>query len=164
LDRLSEIENKILHTYEQAASWAGSKRANGQRIIFTNGCFDLLHYGHIHYLAEAASLGDALIVAINAQESVSRLKGAHRPIQDEKSRVFQIASLFFVEKVIIFHEDTPLQLIEAVTPDILVKGGDWPVEKIVGAEWVKEHGGLVQCLAFQEGYSTTRIEEKIKRS
>lgn len=161
METLHRIEHKILQR-EEACSWADSMRAQGQRIVFTNGCFDLLHYGHIHYLAEAADLGDMLIVGINAQASVSRLKGEHRPIQDEKSRVFQIASLFFVEKVIVFEEDTPESLIREITPDVLVKGGDWPVNKIVGADWVIEHGGDVKCLNFQEGYSTTKLEQKIK--
>jgi len=139
-------------------------RAMGQRIVFTNGCFDLLHYGHLHYLSEAADLGDMLVVGINAQASVSRLKGAHRPIQDEKSRVYQIAALFFVERVVVFEEDTPAELIREIIPDVLVKGGDWPVHEIVGADTVLEHGGEVMCLSFQEGYSTTKLEEKIKSS
>lgn len=163
MDQLSLIRDKIL-TLDEAKDWAASGRKAGRKLVFTNGCFDLLHYGHVHYLAEAASLGDVLMVGINGQDSVKRLKGEHRPIQEEISRVFQIASLFFVAKVVVFREDTPKKLIEAVTPDILVKGGDWPVEQIVGADWVMDHGGQVRCLSFQKGFSTTKLEEKIKQS
>lgn len=163
MDQLSLIRDKIL-TLDEAKDWVASGRKAGRKLVFTNGCFDLLHYGHVHYLAEAASLGDVLMVGINGQDSVKRLKGEHRPIQEEISRVFQIASLFFVAKVVVFHEDTPKKLIEAVTPDILVKGGDWPVEQIVGADWVMDHGGQVRCLSFQKGFSTTKLEEKIKQS
>ena len=109
-------------------------------------------------------MGDALIVGINGQDSVKRLKGEHRPIQEEISRVYQIAALFFVDNVVVFDEDTPKALIEAVTPDILVKGGDWPVDKIVGADWVIKHGGEVRCLSFQDGYSTSKLEKKIRQS
>lgn len=161
MDPLKELHRKITDR-EGAARWAAELRAAGQKIVFTNGCFDLLHYGHVHYLAEARELGDALIVGINSQDSVQRLKGTHRPIQEEKSRVYQIASLFFVDRVVVFGEDTPLELIRAITPDVLVKGGDWKKADIVGSDWVEENGGRVECLPFQAGFSTTLLEEKIK--
>jgi D-glycero-beta-D-manno-heptose 1-phosphate adenylyltransferase len=161
MDPLKELRRKITDR-EGAARWAAGLRAAGQKTVFTNGCFDLLHYGHVHYLAEARGLGDALIVGINSQDSVQRLKGSHRPIQEEQSRVYQIASLFFVDMVVVFDEDTPLALIQAITPDVLVKGGDWPIADIVGADWVTENGGEVRCLPFQAGFSTTLLEEKIK--
>ncbi len=161
---LEQIEAKILPDRESAAALAASFRQAGRRVVFTNGCFDLLHFGHIHYLAEASALGDELIIGLNAQASVSRLKGPHRPIQDEKSRLYQLASLFFVRAVVVFEEDTPLELIRAVSPDVLVKGGDWPIQQIVGADLVKGRGGEVRCLSFQEGYSTSLLEQKIKES
>ena len=133
------------------------------RTVFTNGCFDLLHYGHVDYLARARDLGDKLIVGLNSDESVRRLKGAHRPIQDEKSRQYLLASLFFVDLIVLFSEDTPYQLIEALQPKLLVKGGDYLPEQIVGADLVKKSGGKVIVLPFVEGYSTTKIEEKIRR-
>ena len=160
---LEQIRNKILDRSE-VRPWSDRMHAEGKKIVFTNGCFDLLHYGHLHYLSEAADLGDMLIVGINSQNSVSNLKGPHRPIKDEKTRVFQIASLFFVERVVVFDEDTPAELIREALPDVLVKGGDWPLHEIVGADTVMERGGEVRCLSFQDGYSTTLLEQKIKSS
>lgn len=136
----------------------------GEKIVFTNGCFDLLHQGHIDYLSKAADLGTRLIVAVNSDDSVKRLgKGADRPIQDESSRSLIMAALHFVDQVIIFNEDTPLELIEFISPDVLVKGSDYTIENIVGHEHVIEHGGEVKTIDFLEGYSTSRIVEKIKK-
>lgn len=132
-----------------------------KKIVFTNGCFDILHYGHVHYLAQARALGDILIVGINSDSSVSRLKGAHRPINDNLTRKFLLASLQFVDAVIEFEEDTPLHLIETIQPDVLTKGGDWQINTIVGADLVIAAGGMVKSLPFVEGYSTTNIEQKI---
>ncbi len=143
---------------ETVADWKGS----GQKIVFTNGCFDLLHYGHIHYLCAARDLGDKLIIGLNSKDSVARLKGAHRPINDELTRQHLLASLDFVDAVVIFEQDTPLELISIILPDILVKGGDWSEDQIVGSGLVKENGGQVLSLPFVEGYSTTNIESKIK--
>lgn len=137
-------------------------RATGQRIVFTNGCFDILHYGHIHYLAEARNLGDRLVIGLNSDASVSALKGANRPIQDVESRAFVIAALGIVDLVVVFEESTPLKLIESIKPDVFVKGGDYTVDSIVGADFVLKRGGEVQVLPFVEGYSTTAIEEKIR--
>jgi rfaE bifunctional protein nucleotidyltransferase chain/domain len=132
-----------------------------QQIVFTNGCFDILHYGHVHYLAEARSLGDKLIVGLNSEASVKRLKGSHRPINDQLTRQYLLASLQVVDAVVVFEEDTPLLLIEWIMPDFLVKGGDWQPHHIVGSEIVMNNGGEVKSLPFVQGYSTTNIEQKI---
>jgi D-glycero-beta-D-manno-heptose 1-phosphate adenylyltransferase len=136
-------------------------RNAGEKIVFTNGCFDILHYGHLHYLAAAKDLGHRLIVGLNSTASISRLKGPHRPINDELTRVYTLASLQFIDAVIVFEEDTPLDLIVAIVPDILVKGGDWQPHQIVGSEEVIKKGGSVRSLPFVDGYSTTNIEQKI---
>lgn len=137
-------------------------RAESKRIVFTNGCFDVLHRGHVEYLLEARKLGDVLVVGVNADESVRRLKGAGRPVTAEYDRAFVLSNLRAVDHVVIFTEDTPLELISEILPDVLVKGGDWPVEKIVGADVVKSRGGIVRSLPFIGAYSTTSILEKIK--
>lgn len=131
-------------------------------MVFTNGCFDLLHYGHIHYLAQARELGDALIIGLNAADSVRRLKGPNRPINDETTRLWQMAALQFVDLVVPFEEDTPAALIELLKPDVLVKGGDYAINSIVGADTVLQNGGEVRVLPYIEGYSTTSLEEKIR--
>ncbi|MBK8777032.1 MAG: D-glycero-beta-D-manno-heptose 1-phosphate adenylyltransferase [Saprospiraceae bacterium] len=136
--------------------------SQGEKIVFTNGCFDILHYGHIDYLEKAKSLGDRLIVGINSDSSVTKLKGPHRPIQDEYSRQAIMAALSCVDVVILFSEATPLNLIHFVKPDILVKGGDWDLEAIVGSSFVASYGGQVKTIPYIEGYSTTNIERKIK--
>ncbi len=135
-----------------------------QKIVFTNGCFDILHYGHLHYLAAAKALGDKLIIGINAADSVKRLKGSHRPINDDTTRYHLLAALAFVDAVIEFKEDTPYALIKKIQPTILVKGGDWKPEQIVGADLVLANGGIVKSLPFITGYSTTNIEAKIRDS
>ena len=133
-------------------------------VVFTNGCFDLIHIGHVLYLEDAKSLGDKLIVGLNSDTSVSRLKGAHRPIKDEFNRSHILAALASVDAVIIFENDDPLELIKLISPEILVKGGDWRPDQIVGSDFVLSHGGEVRSLRFVEGYSTTMLEEKIKNS
>ena len=149
-------------------SWPGIRqqvnqwKQQGVRIAFTNGCFDLLHYGHVHYLAAAKAEADVLIVGVNSDASVTRLKGAGRPIQEEQSRVHLLAALQAVDAVVIFEQDTPLELIQLIEPDVLLKGGDWAIEQIVGAELVLSQGGQVKSLPFIEGYSTSRLETKIK--
>lgn len=144
---------------ETARHW----RAQGERLVFTNGCFDLLHLGHVKYLADARDLGHRLIVGVNSDQSVRRLKGSSRPIQNEESRMAVLASLACVDAVVVFEEDTPLILIEALLPDVLVKGGDWDLSKIVGADLVLANGGQVQNLGFSAGYSTTNLEKKIRQ-
>jgi rfaE bifunctional protein nucleotidyltransferase chain/domain len=137
-------------------------RFRDQKIVFTNGCFDLLHLGHIDYLSKAADLGNKLIVGINSDDSVRRLrKGPARPIQDEASRSLIIASLHFVSAVIIFNEDTPYELIKAIQPDVLVKGSDWKIEEVAGSDIVLGKGGEVSLIDYLPGYSTTSIEKKI---
>jgi rfaE bifunctional protein nucleotidyltransferase chain/domain len=158
---LKTIQQKI-QVWENIAQTVAAWKAQGQTIVFTNGCFDILHYGHIHYLAEARDLGDKLIIGLNSKASVQRLKGNHRPINDEKTRQFLLASLQYVDAVVVFEEDTPLELIQVIIPDILVKGGDYELHQIVGADVVLENGGEVKSLPFIDGYSTTKIEAKIK--
>jgi D-glycero-beta-D-manno-heptose 1-phosphate adenylyltransferase len=138
------------------------KVRQGRKIVFTNGCFDLLHVGHVRYLAEARAQGDLLVVGLNADASVRRLKGEERPIQHEEDRGEILSALSCVDFVTLFAEDTPENLIKKVRPDILVKGGDWPIEKIVGSQFVLSYGGQVRSLQFVSGRSTTLIIEKLK--
>ncbi len=133
-----------------------------KKIVFTNGCFDLLHLGHLKYLEEARLLGDLLIVGLNSDASVRTLKGDSRPIKDELERKEFLQALKFVDHVEIFSEETPLNLIKKIMPSFLVKGGDWEIDKIVGSTEVLANGGEVKSLAFLEGYSTTKLIEKIK--
>ncbi len=133
----------------------------GMEVVFTNGCFDLIHIGHLKYLEEAKSLGQKLVIGLNSDASVSRLKGVSRPIKDVKNRSYLLACLQMVDLVVVFEEDTPLKLIEAIQPDILVKGGDWSVDQIVGSDYVLKKGGKVLSLQFLEGYSSTNLIEKI---
>jgi D-beta-D-heptose 7-phosphate kinase/D-beta-D-heptose 1-phosphate adenosyltransferase len=136
-------------------------RTEGQRVVFTNGCFDLLHPGHVRYLAEARALGDALIVGLNSDRSVRVLKGEGRPILDETERAEVIAALEAVDFVVIFDEDTPRELIARLLPDVLVKGGDWPLDQIIGRQEVEASGGEVVALPYVEGSSTSDIIERI---
>lgn len=138
------------------------ERARGKKIVFTNGCFDILHRGHVAYLNEARRLGDFLIVGLNADASVKRLKGPSRPINSELDRKFVMENLKSVDGVEIFIEDTPLELIKAIRPQILVKGGDWSVDQIVGGREVIGWGGEVLSLSFVDGYSTTGVIKKIQ--
>jgi len=136
------------------------QRSKNKKIVFTNGCFDILHRGHITYLKEARELGDLLIVGINSDQSVQKLKGPTRPINNEVDRKYVLESLKTVDFVEIFADDTPLELIKKIKPNILVKGGDWSIDKIVGADFVLENGGIVKSLNFVDGYSTSKIIEK----
>ena len=139
-----------------------SKLNKKEKIVFTNGCFDIVHVGHIHLLNEAKKFGDKLIVGLNSDLSVQRLKGSERPINNEHDRKFFLENLSSVDFVEVFFEDTPLELIKKIKPDVLVKGGDWPVDKIVGSDFVHSYGGDVLNINFKEGYSTTSLIEKIK--
>lgn len=134
----------------------------GQEVVFTNGCFDILHLGHIDYLEKARKLGDRLVIGLNTDASVSRLKGPQRPLNSEEARARMLAALEFVDAVTLFGEDTPKQLIETLKPDILVKGSDYLTENIVGADIVIAHGGRVETIDLVEGYSTTALIQKIK--
>jgi len=137
-------------------------RKKGKKIAFTNGCFDILHVGHVRYLREARKTADALVLALNSDSSVRSIKGEKRPLINEKERAEILAALEFVDFVTIFKELTPLKLIKYLKPDILIKGGDWPEEKVVGREEVKKWGGRVEIIAEVKGKSTTNIVEKIK--
>lgn len=144
----------------QVREWQGA----GLKVVFTNGCFDLIHLGHVDYLEKARLLGNKLVIGLNSDDSVSRFKGPGRPLQDQNSRARVLAAMQFVDLVVLFDEDTPLALISALIPDILVKGGDYLTENIVGADVVKKLGGEVKTIDFVPGYSTSRIVEKIKKS
>jgi len=146
----------------EAAEKAEALRKAGKKIVFTNGCFDILHAGHVAYLQEAAALGDMLIVGLNTDNSVKRLeKSPARPLQSEFSRSRVMAALGCVAAVVLFDEDTPKELIEEIVPEVLVKGADYSPENIAGAEFVLNHGGKVQTIAFLPGFSTSAIEKKI---
>jgi rfaE bifunctional protein nucleotidyltransferase chain/domain len=161
MNNLEIIKSKILNRdrlKNQLAVW----RFKDQKIVFTNGCFDLLHLGHIDYLSKAKDHGNVLIVGVNTDASVRRLKGENRPVTDETSRSVIMASLQFVNAVVLFDEDTPYELIKLVQPDVLVKGSDYQPEDIVGYDIVKAKGGEIVTIDFLEGYATTGIIEKIK--
>ncbi len=146
-----------------AARWVKRLQAQGLKVVFTNGCFDLLHLGHVRYLEEARSLGDALIVGVNTDDSVKRLdKEPTRPVTPEGDRAALVAALACVDRVVLFAEDTPLELITALQPDILVKGGDYRLEEIVGREVVMARGGAVQVIPLVPGYSTTALLARIR--
>jgi len=155
--------NKLLDIDELERRAALMKR-RGLRIVFTNGCFDILHAGHVTYLSQARSLGDCLILGLNADASVARLKGPDRPVNDQASRATVLAGLESIDYICIFEEDTPYNLIARVRPDILVKGGDWRVEDIVGADIVQAGGGRVLSLPFKDGHSTTSLIETLRKS
>lgn len=148
------ISAKIL-SREQLVKKLGLWRFKERKIIFTNGCFDILHRGHVHLLSKAADLGEILVVGLNSDSSVRNLKGIHRPLQDEKTRAEVLASLFYVNAVVLFDEETPLELIKMISPDVLVKGGDYKIETIIGADWVMQNGGKVEIIPLLEGYSTS---------
>ncbi len=139
-------------------------QARGQRVVFTNGCFDLLHIGHVRYLEKAQAVGDALIVAVNSDASVLRLKGAGRPVVTQKDRCEVLGGLASVDYVTVFDEATPLEIIRELAPDVLVKGGDWDLDQIVGRSFVEESGGRVTSIEFEKGYSTTAIIDHIRNA
>lgn len=145
---------------EQVKNW----QAQGKKVVFTNGCFDIVHLGHIDYLEKARALGEKLVVGINTDASVKRLKGESRPILNEYARCRMIAALAFVDAVCLFDEDTPKSLIEKIFPDILTKGSDYTLENIVGADFVMAYGGEVKTIDLVEGFSTTKILDKAKNS
>ncbi|MEY3800965.1 MAG: hypothetical protein RLZZ548_845 [Bacteroidota bacterium] len=156
------MTDQKIWTWDQAKEQIAQFRTAGKKMVFTNGCFDILHAGHVHYLEAASQLGDGLLVALNTDESVQRLeKSPARPLQSSNSRSRVMAALGFVTGVVLFNEDTPKEIIEYITPHILVKGADYAIENIVGADWVLQHGGEVKTLEFVPGYSTTQIEKKI---
>ncbi len=158
-----KIRDKIISP-NQLSQLVSKWKQDGEVIVFTNGCFDLIHQGHIDYLAKAADKGSKLLIGVNTDLSVSTIKGPSRPIQDEYSRLVILAAMEFVDAVILFGEETPIKLINEVVPDILVKGSDYKVEDIVGYDTVINNGGRVETLDFLPGYSTSSIEDKIKNS
>lgn len=148
---------------EEAAAWAAQQRADGRRVVFTNGVFDLLHPGHVRYLAEARTLGDALVVAVNSDDSVRRLnKAPDRPVTPESERAEVLAALASVDAVFVFDESTPLESVTAIQPDILVKGADWAADAVVGRDVVEARGGRVVRVTLADGYSTTRILARVR--
>ena len=167
LNRAISIQERAHHlvlTLDELKDELKNARANNETVVMTNGCFDLLHKGHVTYLNEARKLGDRLIVALNSDASVKRLKGENRPIMDESSRATVLASLSAVDWVIMFDDDTPESVITELLPDILVKGSDYTVEQIAGAQAVLDNGGAVKLLSFVDGYSTTKAIEKISHN
>ena len=157
-------EHKLI-SREEAARWVRELQAQGLKVVFTNGCFDLLHVGHVAYLEEARSLGDALVVAVNTDASVRRLgKGGLRPVNPEADRARVLAALAAVDRVVLFGEDTPLTLLTELQPDVLVKGGDYQMSEVVGREVVLARGGRVLILPFRAGYSTSLLVERIRAS
>ena len=158
---LERVKNKIFNKnnlLEKLEIWRGANK----KIVFTNGCFDLIHLGHIEVLARSADLGDILIIGVNTDSSIKELKGINRPIIEENSRVQQLASLEFVDAVILFNEQTPLELIKAIKPDVITKGGDYCTEQVVGNEIAVKNEGEVIIIPLTQGYSTTSILDKIK--
>ena len=162
MKRIDAIEKKIF-TLPQLLKTIAAWKVSGKTISFTNGCFDILHEGHIFSLSQAAKEADYLIVGVNSDASTKKLKGNDRPINNEQSRALLLASLMIVDAVIIFEEDTPHQLISSILPDVLVKGGDYTIDQIVGAKEVIANGGKVVINPMVQGFSTTGIVEKIKR-
>ncbi|RUM28035.1 MAG: D-glycero-beta-D-manno-heptose 1-phosphate adenylyltransferase [Aquifex sp.] len=151
----------MLVSLERLLEILKEERKKGKRVVFTNGCFDVIHAGHVDYLEKAKNLGDILVVGLNSDHSVRRIKGEKRPIIPQEMRAKVLSSLKPVDYVVIFEEDTPAKLIEAIKPDVLVKGGDWPLEKIVGKDFVESYGGKVLTIPFEYDISTSQIIEKI---
>lgn len=161
MKHLEIIKNKILNP-EELRSIMEVKQMEGKTFAFSNGCFDLVHQGHIDYLSKSRDLADYLIIGLNTDSSVRRLKGPRRPINDEYSRALMLASFLFVDYVVMFDEDTPYNLIKTLQPDVLIKGSDYKVEDIVGYDIVTARGGKVVTLDFIPGFSTTLIEKRIR--
>jgi len=163
MSNLSKINSKIL-SLENLNNQVNSWKIDGLKVVFTNGCFDLLHRGHIEVLSKAADLGDRLIVGMNSDTSIMKLKGEKRPILDESSRSIILASLSFVDAVVVFTEETPLNLIINLKPDIVAKGGDYDISSIVGHDFIQKYGGEVVLIPFINGFSSTQIINTIKKS
>ncbi len=157
------LSNKLKTLPQLLKALKRLKRKN-KRIVFTNGCFDILHMGHIAYLTKAKSLGDVLVIGLNSDSSVRRLKGKNRPVVKEKNRAMVLSALEVIDFIVIFSNLTPFNLIKAIKPDVLVKGGDWKVKDIVGSGIVKSYGGKVKSLAYMKGFSTKGLIKRIKSS
>ncbi len=163
MSQFNILKNKIFsldNLKTQVAKW----KASGGRVVFTNGCFDILHQGHIEVLARTADLGTKLIIGLNSDSSIQRLKGKNRPIIQQQSRAILLASFSFVDAVVLFSEKTPINLISTLLPDVLAKGGDYKIENIVGYEIIQKNGGEVILVPFVDGFSSTTIIEKIRKS
>jgi rfaE bifunctional protein nucleotidyltransferase chain/domain len=161
----SDIEKTLLSKISDLPKLKGlisTWKSEGKKVVFTNGVFDLLHIGHITYMAKAAELGNKLVIGLNSDSSVKRIKGEDRPVNDQNSRAALLAALFFVDAIVVFEEDTPINVITTLMPDILVKGADYSIENIVGAKEVVANGGQVKTINFVEGYSSTSIIQKIR--
>ena len=157
---IDDIKQKVILIGQELPSLSLWKK-QGEQIVFTNGCFDIIHRGHVDYLARAASLGSKMIIGLNTDNSVRRLKGSTRPVSDEYSRAFVLAAFTFADAIILFDEDTPYNLIQYVQPDILVKGSDYKEDDIVGADIVKAKGGKIVTMDFVPGFSTSSIIQKL---
>ena len=163
MSQVKHLQTKILSFSALKGQLEKWRNAN-QKIVFTNGCFDLLHFGHVDYLTKARDLGDRLVVGLNTDGSIKRIKGAARPINNEESRAALLAGMAYVDAVVLFDEETPINLVSMVMPDVLVKGGDYSIKEIVGHEIVLNNKGEVCTIDFVEGYSSSMIIEKIKNS
>jgi len=162
MNHLDQIKSKIFNSFDSFEPILGLWKNKGETVVFTNGCFDILHRGHIEYLSKSADLGNRLIVGLNSDESVKILKGASRPLVDQESRAILLASQVFVDAVVLFSEETPYNLIRQILPDILVKGNDYSIEEIAGFDIVLKNGGKVETLELVPGYSTSSLLCKIK--
>ncbi|MPM03988.1 Bifunctional protein HldE [bioreactor metagenome] len=162
MDYRQQINNKI-HSRESLVNAVNTWRSEGLSVVFTNGCFDIIHPGHAQYLSAAAALGDRLVIGVNTDDSIKRLKGNARPVIPEKERCLLLASFQFADAICLFDEDTPLQLITSIMPDVLVKGKDYNIDQIVGADVVLQNGGKVETIELVEGFSTTTLIEKIRQ-
>lgn len=157
------MRKKTLST-KKLAGILSRLRSKGKRVVFTNGCFDIIHVGHVDYLSKAKKLGDVLVIGLNSDSSVKKIKGKGRPINNERDRAKVLGALSFVDYISIFGESTPERLIKELKPDILVKGGDWKIDRIVGGDFVRSRGGKVKRIPFVKGYSTTSLIKKIENS
>ena len=163
MSNLNSIKSKI-YALEGLKVQVDSWKKSGEKVVFTNGCFDIVHRGHIEALARTADLGNKLIIGLNSDRSIQALKGENRPIENEDSRAILLASLSFVDAVVLFSEETPLNLISTLKPDVLAKGGDYEIETIVGHEIIQKNRGKVILVPFVDGFSSTTIIEKIRKS
>jgi rfaE bifunctional protein nucleotidyltransferase chain/domain len=162
-DRTGTLSGTKINSLSSLKRKVDSLKQNGKRVVFTNGCFDVLHYGHIKYLQDAKGCGDYLVVAVNSDSSIRKIKGKNRPVIGQSDRLKTVAALACVDFVVLFNEDNPLKLIKSLKPDILIKGADWSREKIVGADFVESYGGKVLTVKLVKGRSTSALIEKIVR-
>ncbi|MCF8219528.1 MAG: D-glycero-beta-D-manno-heptose 1-phosphate adenylyltransferase [Bacteroidales bacterium] len=162
MNHLQKIQQKII-TWDQASTIAAKAKTSGKKMVFSNGCFDIMHHGHVEYLSKAADFGNLLMIGLNSDNSVRRLKGENRPLNRQNSRALLLAAMQFVDYVVLFDEDTPYELIKAVQPDVLVKGKDYKAADIVGYDIVTGQGGEVKTIDLVKGFSTSGIIEKIKK-